>query len=307
MAPSLRSPGAGEDRADAAPPDPSMAAGLDRSHQADALTRLLAELARTPDPAALAEASQRRLVPGERVGRFELLREVGRGGFGVVFEARDGDLGRRVAFKAFRPGRPLDARQVEALRHEAEAAAQLNHPNVVTIHDFGNCPAGPYVIMELLRGEPLAERLERGPLPPREAVRIGAAVAQALVHAHAAGVIHRDLKPGNVFLCEDGKVKVLDFGLARLLGSGGEKGGTPGYMAPEQSRGEGEGERTDLFGLGALLFRMLTGRLPYEVVRGRSAALLPGPAPTPEGEGIPPRLARLVRQLLEREAADRPA
>jgi eukaryotic-like serine/threonine-protein kinase len=313
MEPPLRPPRdpAADDTGPPPPPpaaEPSLAGESGaRSVAADALTRLLAELARTPDPAALAEASQRRLVPGERVGRFELVREVGRGGFGVVFEARDADLGRRVAFKAFRPGRPLDAGQVEALRREAESAAQLNHPNVVTVHDFGNCPAGPYVIMELLRGEPLAERLERGPLPPREAIRIAGAVAQALVHAHGAGVIHRDLKPGNVFLCEDGKVKVLDFGLARLLGSGGEKGGTPGYMAPEQSRGDGEDERADLFGLGALLFRMLTGRLPYAVIRGRSAALDPGPAPAPEGEGIPPRLAALVRRLLEREPAARPA
>ena len=181
----------------------------------DALTRLLEELARTPET-KLAEAWQKKLSPGERVGRFELVREAGRGGFGVVYEARDTELGRLVAFKALRPGRPLDAVQVDAFRREAEAAAQLNHPNVVTVHDFGSCPAGPYVIMELLRGAPLSQRIDPGPLPPGEAVRIATEVAQALVHAHAAGVIHRDLKPGNVFVCGDGKVKVLDFGLARI-------------------------------------------------------------------------------------------
>lgn len=272
---------------------------------ADHLTRLLEELARTPE-VKLAEVWQQRLAPGEVVGRFELVREVGRGGFGVVYEARDRDLGRRVAFKALRPGRVLQGEQADALRREAEAAAQLNHPNVVTIHDFGSCPSGPYLIMELLQGEPLSQRLDDGPLPIGEAVRIAREVGQALVQAHAAGVVHRDLKPGNVFLCASGAVKVLDFGLAHLLGAAGTKGGTPGYMAPEQCRGAAEDARSDLFGLGVLLFRMLTGRLPFEVRDGRSAVLDDGPSPAPQGEGIPPRLAALTRQLLAKDPDDRP-
>ncbi|GEJ59499.1 serine/threonine-protein kinase [Anaeromyxobacter diazotrophicus] len=281
--------------------EPSVAAGA----AADGLTRLLEELARTPD-VKLSEVWQARLAPGEVVGRFELVREVGRGGFGVVYEAKDRDLGRRVAFKALRPGRPLDAEQVEALRHEAESAARLNHPNLVTIHDFGSCPSGPYLIMELLRGEALSQRLDDGPLSPGEAVRIAREVGQALVHAHAAGVVHRDLKPGNVFVCESGAVKVLDFGLAHLLGAAGAKGGTPGYMAPEQIRGEREDERSDLFGLGVLLYRMLTGRLPFEVKNGRSAVLDEGPSPEPRGEGIPARLARLTGRLLAKDPGHRP-
>ena len=285
----------------------SIPAGDDASSApADAFTRLLEELARTPE-AQIAEAWQTMLSPGEVVGRFELVREVGRGGFGVVYEARDLQLGRRVAFKALRPGRALSAAQVLGLRREAEAAAQLNHPNVVTVHDFGSCPAGPFLILELLRGAPLSQRLESGPLPPREAVRIAIDVARALVHAHAAGVIHRDLKPGNVFLCEDGKAKVLDFGLAHLLGARGTRGGTPGYMAPEQCRGETEGERTDLFGLGVLLYRMLTAQMPFEVKEGRSAVLDEGPSPAPSGKHIPPRLSALGGRLLARDPARRPA
>jgi serine/threonine protein kinase/Flp pilus assembly protein TadD len=295
-----------EARSEAPRPDPeSRATAGGVGGPADGLTRLLEELARTPE-VKLAEVWQHRLAPGEVVGRFELIREVGRGGFGVVYEAKDRDLGRRVAFKALRPGRALDEKQVEGLRREAEAAAQLNHPNVVTIHDFGSCPSGPYLIMELLRGESLSQRLDDGPLSVGEAVHIAREVAQALVHAHAAGVVHRDLKPANVFLCERGAVKVLDFGLAHLFGVVGTRGGTPGYMAPEQCRGAAEDERTDLFGLGVLLYRMLTGRLPFEVKDGRSAVLDEGPSPEPRGDDIPDRLSHLVGRLLAKDPAARP-
>jgi eukaryotic-like serine/threonine-protein kinase len=292
-------------RSTALPSPPELSASSPGEHPADALTRLLEELARTPE-ALLVETWQHQLAPGEVVGRFELVRVLGRGGFGVVYEARDRELQRLVAFKALRPGRALDAKQADALRREAEAAAKLNHPNVVTVHDFGTCPAGPYLILELLRGDPLSRRLERGPLPPHEAVRIASGVAQALVHAHGAGVVHRDLKPGNVFLGQGGSVKVLDFGLARILGVGGAQGGTPGYMAPEQCRGEPEDERTDLFGLGVLLFRMLTGAMPFAVVAGRSAVLDGSAPPVPRGKGIPPRLSSLVGRLLAGDPELRP-
>ncbi len=284
------------------PPSEPLELALTGSGAPGALTRLLEELARTPTP-AVAESWQRRLAPGEVIGRFELLSEAGRGGFGVVYEARDLELGRLVAFKAFRPGRVIDQAQAENLRREAEAAAQLNHPNVVTVHDFGTCDAGPYLIMELLRGEPLSHRLDPGPLPPREAVSIAAEVARALVHAHGAGVIHRDLKPANVFLCRDGQVKVLDFGLAGLLGAAGARGGTPGYMAPEQRRGADEDERTDLFALGVVLHRMLTAGLPFAA----DEALDGGPSPAPRGPGIPPRLSQLVHRLLAKDPAARPS
>ncbi len=272
----------------------------------DALTRLLEELARTPAP-GVDEAWPRQLAPGEVIGRFQLVRQAGSGGFGVVFEARDRELGRLVAFKALRPGRVIDRTQIENLRREAEAAAQLNHPGVVTIHDFGTCEAGPYLIMELLRGEPLSHRLKSGALPASEAVRIAAEVARALAHAHSAGVVHRDLKPGNVFLCRDGQVKVLDFGLARLLGATGAKGGTPGYMAPEQQRGEEEDDRTDLFALGVVLYRMLTACMPFATESGSTGVLEEGPSPTPQGPGIPQRLAQLVHRLIQKDRADRPS
>lgn len=259
-----------------------------------AISALLAEIAAVGEgePGAVA-----RLGPGDAVGRFVLVRELGRGGFGRVFEARDPQLKRSVAVKLIRPGRGRAAPDEEAMLHrEAEAAARLQHPNIVTVHDVGRCHAGPYLVMELLRGEPLAARLLRGPLPARQAVEVAAAVARALVHAHAAGVLHRDLKPGNVFLAEDGAPKVLDFGLAHAFGHEfAPAGGTPGYMAPEQRAGGPEDGRTDLWALGLLLHEMLGG------ARGPDGAPAPLAAP-----GVPPALAALVAQAADPLPARRP-
>ncbi|MBS2021887.1 MAG: protein kinase [Deltaproteobacteria bacterium] len=198
--------------------------------------------------------------PGDRVGRFDLLRELGRGGFGVVFEARDAELGRHVALKLLRPARGA---AVAELKREAETAARLSHPNIVTLFDFGVHGGVPLLVLELLEGETLQARLARGPLPRAEALEVALQVARALVHAHAAGVIHRDLKPANVFACKDGRAKVLDFGLARALSALGDGGGgTPAWRAPEQEARAAEDERTDVYGLGALLHGLLTGRPP---------------------------------------------
>ncbi len=245
---------------------------------------------------------------GSSVGRFDLLRELGRGGFGVVYEARDRELGRIVALKAIRPGpRPLAEARRQWLRREAEAAAQLSHPNIVTLHDVGTSERGPYLVLEMLHGETLLERLTRGALPQAEAVAVAIEVARALAHAHAQGVLHRDLKPSNVFLTEDGGVKVLDFGLAHFFGTSGMRGGgTPGYMAPEQWRGDPEDPRTDVFGLGVLLFEMLTGRLPYPFSRDRSTVLDPGGPPPLPPPAAAPALAALVKSTLSKDPGGRP-
>ncbi len=273
------------------------------------LSALLAELARTPEAEVdVAAGWTPNLKEGDLMGRFELKRELGRGGFGVVWEAHDRELGRPVAFKAVRPGRRIASRGEEWLRAEAEAVARLNHPNIVTLHDFGRGPTGPYLIFELLRGETLGERLRRGPLPLEDAVRLGVQIARVLEHAHRAGVVHRDLKPGNVFLCDDGVLKVLDFGLAYLFGRGGAvSGGTPAYMAPEQRRSEPGDERTDLFALGVLLHQMISGAVPYRADRDHSEALEPGPPPLLPKEAAPARLRRAVARMIEKDPADRPA
>jgi tetratricopeptide (TPR) repeat protein len=244
---------------------------------------------------------------GSSVGRFDLLRELGRGGFGVVYEARDRELGRIVALKAIRPGpRPIAEARRQWLRREAEAAAQLSHPNIVTLHDLGTSGRSLYLVLEMLHGETLQERLARAALGQAEAVAVAIEVARALAHAHAQGVLHRDLKPSNVFLTEDGGVKVLDFGLAHFFGTSGMRGGgTPGYMAPEQWRGDPEDPRTDIFGLGVLLFEMLTGRLPYPFSGDRSTVLDPG-APPALPPSTAPALAALVKSALSKDPGGRP-
>jgi eukaryotic-like serine/threonine-protein kinase len=241
------------------------------------------------------------------VGRFELLREIGRGGFGVVYEARDRQLGRLVAFKAIRPGARLRARLGEEwLLREAETAAQLSHPGIATLHDAGRSDHGPYLVFELLEGETLRERLARGPLPVREGLRIGIDIARALAYAHAAGVTHCDLKPSNVFLTDGGAVKVLDFGLARVFGETRVgSGGTPVYMAPEQWRGEKEDPRADVFALGAMVYEMVAGSRPFEVTSERSSALDPGPAPPLRVPGAPAKLVAFVAAALEKDPARR--
>ena len=283
----------------------SPARPADREHLTTQLSALLADLARTEELPVGDAAWSPELRTGGAVGRYRLVREIGRGGFGVVFEAEDGDLGRRVAVKVLRPGTRVAAHAKSWLEREARAVASLNHPNIVTLHDFGTGPAGPYLVFELLQGEDLDRRLARCPLPLRDALAIGVDVTRALVHAHAQGVVHRDLKPGNVHLGPDGGAKVLDFGLAHLFGRGGGAGGTPAYMAPEQWTGGGDA-RSDLFALGVILFELLAGRRPYRAEKGWSEAQEPGPTPALPRDAAPARLRRLVRALLERDPARRP-
>ncbi|MGC3998733.1 MAG: protein kinase [Anaeromyxobacter sp.] len=269
------------------------------------LTDLLAEMVRTEARAVPEQWSG--MAPGARLGRFELVRELGRGGFGVVWEARDLELGRAVAIKLIRPGARVAAHGSEWLRREAVAVARLNHPGIVTLFDVGQGPGGLYLVLELLRGETLAERLRRGPLSRDEVLRVGAGVARALEHAHAAGVTHRDLTPGNVHLGQDGRVKVLDFGLSSLLGrTAASSGGTGPYMAPEQWRGEPGDGRTDLFALGAILHQALCGRPPYRAEGEDREVLQPGPTPELPLGAAQPALRGLVRRLVERDPARRP-
>jgi Protein kinase domain/Bacterial Ig-like domain (group 2) len=262
------------------------------------LTRLLRE-ALSPDDAK-GSSWDSALFPGAVVGRFEMIRELGRGGFGTVWEARDTALKRRVAFKAIR-GAGRGAADDRALA-EAEAAAHLLHPNVVTLFDLGRSEHGAFLVMELLEGRSLAAALQEGPFPPAEARRIGAGIAAGLAHAHAKGVLHRDLTPSNVFLCANGDVKLLDLGLSRVLGRDGSHvgpgDGTPGHAPPERLRGEPEDARGDLYALGLLLQLMLTGALPDEVRRpGAIGVRVPG------WDG----LDTLVARLLDDDPGRRPA
>jgi len=257
------------------------------------LSQLLEDLARVPR-LPVPEQHFAGLPSGTKVGRFVIEREIGRGGFGVVYAANDPDLGRQVALKLLRQGIAVTRGETEWIHREAEAVARLNHPAIVTLHDSGSCEHGAFMVFELLQGEPLDVRIARGPIEPREALRITSAVAGALEHAHAAGVLHRDLKPANVFLCSSGVVKVLDFGVAQLFNRDARPtSGTPRYMAPEQRDGLAEDGRTDLYSLGVVLLAML---------RGGNTEVPSKPPPRTAGE-----LERLAFDLTRHDPVQRPA
>ena len=265
------------------------------------LSRLLQELAETSGEELL-EAWRNDLKPGDRVGRFEVVRELGRGSFGVVYEARDRDLGREVALKVVRPGKVTE--EEGKVVREAEAIARLSHPNLVTLHDVGRSECGPYLVFEFLRGKTLQERMVDGPMPVHEAVHVATEVARGLAHAHAQGVVHRDLKPSNVLVTNKGHVKILDFGMAHAFGRRRLSGGTPAYMAPEQWEDAPEDERTDVFALGVMLHWMLTGEYPFPEGQGRWSA----EAATVPKLDVPgaPGVADLVERMLDRTPTRRP-
>lgn len=240
------------------------------------------------------------LYRGAVIGRFQLVREIGHGGFGAVWEARDQQLKRTVAFKAVHA--PARSTSNDLAMAEAEVAAHLSHPHIVTLFDVGHCEHGTFLVMEYLSGRSLRGAVRDGPLAPADAVRVALQVAQGLAHAHSKGVLHRDLTAGNVFVCDDGVVKLLDLGLSRLLATPAAgvdpAAGTPGFEPPERLRGEPEDERSDLFGLGAILHLMLTGSKPSPAEdRSAVASRLPGP----------PSLVALTTRLLDADPARRPA
>jgi serine/threonine protein kinase len=272
-------------------------------------------------------AVEQPLGPGDLVGRYRILRALGAGGVGEVYVARDERLGRDIALKVLRPYVSGLDRPRERFLFEARVTAGLRHPNIVTVYDVGESLDGrPWVALELLEGETLRARLTRGPLSVAEATRIARDVAGALMHAHAASVVHRDLKPDNIFLLHDGTVRVLDFGIAkharggkgdgpgaiafreRSFTSAGNLVGTPAYMSPEQWMGQPAKTASDIFQLGLVLFRALTGtraqgtRGAAELAR---AVLEPGPLPRVPAH-VPAPLADLVAACLDKRASRRP-
>lgn len=251
-----------------------------------------------------------------RFGKYEVVGSIGEGGFGKVYRGRDPDLKRAVAIKTcLAPD--LDLRQ--RFIREAEIVARLNHPNITTVYDFGTEGEVPYLVMELLSGDDLQTVIRRGGLPGgvREAVRILRAVAEGLAHAHRQGIVHRDIKPANLRVLDDGSVKIMDFGIAKLqnadhtLTQTGTAMGTSGYLPPEQLRGEPVDHRADLFSFGATAYELLSGRRPFEgndLSRVLYRIVHEDPPPLSSAvAGCPPALERLVTRCLEKDPARRPA
>ncbi len=247
-------------------------------------------------------------TPG-RIGRYEVVKKIGRGGMGVVYKAHDAQLDRPVAIKVLSPGRHAEAAERRRLLTEARVFAALDHPSIATIFEVGETEdAGVFLVMAFYEGETLADRIARGPIPPSNACRIARDIADALAAAHARGITHRDLKPANVLLTPSGSVKLLDFGIAKIVGVDqtqvGQVLGTLAYMAPEQKRGGSIDSRADVWALGVVLCEMLTGERPKPADAPSSITdhwpLFPrGRTELPEG------LAGIIRRALSLQPHDR--
>ena len=256
------------------------------------------------------------LQPGRRIGAYTIVRQLGFGGAGEVWRAKDARLDRDVAIKVLLPHLSTDAEKLSRFAEEARAAGMLNHPNILTVHDVGEHDGMPYLVSECLEGKNLRERLKAGPMPVAEAIAVALGVAQGLAAAHERGIVHRDLKPENTFLKSDGGIKLLDFGLAKLkLPSENSRAGvddtalsmvagTAAYMAPEQARGEPPDPRADLFALGVMMYEMLAGQHPFRgasVFETLHAILTREPADLLSvNERVPLALARIVMRLLQK-------
>jgi len=224
---------------------------------------------------------------GAKLGSYEIQSPLGAGGMGEVYLATQSSLSRRVAIKVLASSSASDPERLHRFEQEARAASALNHPNIISIYDVGREDSTAYIAMEFVDGRTLRSILETGPLPIKKTLQFAAQIADGLAKAHAAGIVHRDLKPENVMVTRDGFVKILDFGLAKLLSGPGDSSqnvtatmgsrpgvvmGTAGYMSPEQARGDRVDYHSDIFSLGCILYEMITGKQPFK--RGSTAQTL---------------------------------
>ncbi|HET9158904.1 MAG TPA: WD40 repeat domain-containing serine/threonine protein kinase, partial [Myxococcaceae bacterium] len=268
-----------------------------------------------------------RLTPGTRLGPYEVVELLGAGGMGEVYRARDTRIGREVALKMVLGALGADAAVLERFEREARLAGALSHPNVVALYDVGTHEGTSFLVTELLRGATLRERLDHGPLSLREALEIATQLAAGLAAAHEHGIAHRDLKPENVFLTRDGRAKLLDFGIAKAMeaarepvshglmdatlgpSSPGTQAGTvfgsPGYMSPEQVRGDGADVRSDFFSFGALLYELLSAKRAFPGSAAESAQAILHAQPPDLPADVPEPLVQVVQRCLEKDPARR--
>ncbi len=267
------------------------------------------------------------LGPGSKLGPYDIQAAIGAGGMGEVYRARDARLNRDVAIKILPASFSGDPDRLQRFAQEARAAAALSHPNILSIYDIGDEHGAPYVVSELLEGETLRDRLRNGPVNSRKAIEYARQLASGLAAAHEKGIVHRDLKPENIFLTSDGRLKILDFGLAKLTrpeaGDSGNEAtqtqhiatdagtvmGTVGYMAPEQVRGKPADARADIFAFGAILYEMLSGKRAFhgDSSADTMSAILKEEPPdlTETNRNVSPALERVVRHCLEKNPAER--
>src|SRR5215203_3363962 len=268
------------------------------------------------------------LPVGTRIGPFEIMSALGVGGMGEVYRARDPKLNREVAIKVLLPSVVADPDRIARFRREAQVLASLNHPNIAHIHGIEEADGVTALVLELVEGEDLAQRLARGPLAIDDALPIAVQIAEALEAAHDLGIIHRDLKPANIKLRPDGTVKVLDFGLAKAVDSSGSTSaeamnsptlsmhatqagvvlGTAAYMSPEQARGKVVDRRADIWAFGVVLYEMLTGQRPFkgdDVTDILASVLKDTPAFDALPATTPPRLRWVLERCLERNPKGR--
>src|SRR5580692_1357658 len=262
------------------------------------------------------------LAAGTKLGPYEIQSPLGAGGMGEVYRASDTRLERAVAIKVLPPAMAQDADRLRRFEQEARTIAALNHPNILGIHDIGTYNGAPFLVSEFLEGVTLRERLQAGPLPVRRAIEYALGIAQGLAAAHEKGIVHRDLKPENIFITRDDRIKILDFGLAKLvrpeargesaetLATGTLAGvvmGTVGYMSPEQVRGDVSDARSDIFSFGTVLYEMLTAQRAFK--RETSAATMTAvlreepPELTDTGWQGPLGMQRILTRCLEKRVA----
>ena len=253
---------------------------------------------------------------GTIIGHYEIVGWLGAGGMGVVYRARDPRLGRDVAIKLIPETFAVDGNRLQRFEQEARAAGKLNHPNILSVYDIGVHAGAPYIVSELLEGESLRSRLHSGPLPSRKAIEYARQIAEGLAAAHERNIVHRDVKPDNLFITKDGRIKILDFGIAKLTRPGddaqhtgllteteaGMVVGTAGYMSPEQVRGEAVDPRSDIFSFGTVFYEMLTGRPAFtrETAPETMTAVLKEDPPALRAPDVSASLARIVARCLEK-------
>src|SRR5450755_2177872 len=266
------------------------------------------------------------LASGAKLGPYEIVSLLGAGGMGEVYRARDSRLKREVAIKVLPQALSLDADRLRRFEQEALATAALNHPNILAVFDIGTSEGSPYVVSELLEGETLRERLRSGALPARKAIDFALQMAHGLSAAHDKGIVHRDLKPENLFITHDNRLKILDFGLAKLTRpeessassdaltmqvatDPGVVIGTAGYMSPEQVRGKPADNRSDIFSFGSILYEMLSGKRAFHgdsPADTMNAILKDDPPELSEtARNIPTALQRIVNHCLEKSPGQR--